>query len=112
MKKINTIALVAPSGKLKNLDEINKKISILEKRFKIKKYYDENASYFYLSDSDENRARYFESAFLDDEVDLVLSVRGGYGAIRMVDKINYDLIKNTSKYYVESSNGTILLAFL
>ena len=112
MKKINTIALVAPSGKLKNLDEINKKISILEKRFKIKKYYDENASYFYLSDSDENRARYFESAFLDDEVDLVLSVRGGYGAIRMVDKINYDLIKKTSKYYVASSDGTILLGSL
>ena len=76
MNKIKTIALVAPSGVLRNLDEINQKISTLEKRFKIKKYYDENCANRYLSDTDENSTRYFEQAFLDDEVDLVLSIRG------------------------------------
>lgn len=110
MNKIKTIGLVAPSGVLRNLDEINQKISTLEKRFKIKKYYDENCANRYLSDTDENRARYFESAFLDDEVDLVLSIRGGYGAIRIVDKIDYSLIKD--KYYAGSSDATILLAAL
>lgn len=112
MNKIKTIALVAPSGVLRNIDEINQKISILERCFKIKKYYDENVQSRYLSDTDENRARYFEQAFLDDEVDLVLSIRGGYGAIRIVDKINYDLIKNSSKFYAGSSDATILLASL
>ena len=110
MKKIKTIALVAPSGVLRNLDEINQKISILERYFKIKKYYDENVQSRYLSDTDENRARYFEQAFLDDEVDLVLSLRGGYGAIRIVDKIDYSLIKD--KYYAGSSDATILLVAL
>ena len=42
MKKIKTIGLVAPSGVLRNLDEINQKIAILEKNFKIKKFYNEN----------------------------------------------------------------------
>jgi len=112
MKKITTIGLVAPSGVLKNLNEINKKISILEKKFVVKKFYDENISNGYLSDMDEYRAKYFESAFLDEEVDLILSVRGGYGAIRIVDKINYDLIKNSDKYYAGSSDATILLAAL
>lgn len=112
MKKIKTIALVAPSGVLRNLDEINQKIEILNKHFKIKKYYSENTQNRYLSDSDENRAKYFENAFLDDEVDLVLSIRGGYGAIRIVDKINYELIKNCDKFYAGSSDATILLAAL
>jgi muramoyltetrapeptide carboxypeptidase len=110
MKKIKTIALVAPSGVLRNLDEINQKIAILEKHFKVKKFYDENASCGFLADSDENRAKYFESAFQDDEVDLVLSIRGGYGAIRIVDKINYSLIKD--KFYAGSSDATILLCAL
>ncbi|MBR2069342.1 MAG: LD-carboxypeptidase [Candidatus Gastranaerophilales bacterium] len=65
-----------------------------------------------MSDTDENRAKYLESAFLDNEVDLVLSVRGGYGALRIVDKINYDLIKNCNKFYAGSSDATILLMAL
>ena len=112
MRKIKTIGLVAPSGVLRNLDEVNQKISTLSNHFKIKKFYDENVSNRYLSDSDENRAKYFENAFLDDEVDLVLSIRGGFGAIRIVDLINYDLIKNCDKYYLGSSDATILLASL
>ena len=79
MKRIKTIGLVAPSGVLRNLDEINQKIAILECSFKVKKFYNENNSNSFLSDTDENRIKYFENAFLDDEVDLVLSVRGGYG---------------------------------
>lgn len=110
MKKIKTIGLVAPSGCLRNLDEINNKIAILQKHFKVKKFYDENISYGFLSDTDENRARYFKKAFQDSEVDLVLSVRGGYGAIRIVDKIDYSVIKD--KYYAGSSDATILLAAL
>lgn len=110
MNKIKTIGLVAPSGNLRNLDEINQKIALVEKHFKIKKFYNEKISNGFLSDTDGNRAKYFEEAFLDDEVDLVLSIRGGYGAIRIVDKINYDLIKD--KIYVGSSDATILLAAL
>jgi len=110
MKKIKTIALVAPSGNIKNSDEINQKISILEKKFKVKKFYSENTSSNYFSDTDENRVKFFEAAFQDEEVDLVISLRGGYGAIRIVDKINYNLIKD--KIYAGSSDATILLTAL
>ena len=112
MKRIKTLALVAPSGNIRNIDAVNNNIATLKKYFKVKKYYDENAQFRYLADCDENRARYFEKAFLDDEVDLVLSVRGGYGAIRIVDKINYNLVKNCSKYYLGSSDASILLMAL
>lgn len=112
MKKIKTIGLIAPSGDLRNSDEINQKILLLEKHFKVKKFYNENTSCKFLADTDENRIKYFEAAFSDDEVDLVLSVRGGYGAIRIVDKINYDLIKDCNKYYAASSDATIFLMAL
>ena len=112
MNKIKTLALVAPSGNIRDYEDINNKIEILKKYFNVKKFYDENVSYNYLSDSDENRAKYFEQAFLDDEVDIVLSIRGGYGAIRIVDKIDYNKIKNQNKIYLGSSDATILLCAL
>ncbi len=114
-RKIETIALVAPCGRIKDFDELNKKIEILSKNFKVKKYYSEEPeekNQTYLADKDEKRIEYFEKAFLDSEVDLVLNIRGGYGAIRIVDKINYDLIKNQNKIYCASSDGTILLSAL
>lgn len=110
MTEIKTIGLVAPSGVIRDFGELNKKIEILSKNFKIKKFYSENSSNGYLSDTDKARARYFENAFLDPEVDLVLSVRGGYGALRMVDKINWKVIKD--KIYTGSSDATILLCAL
>lgn len=107
-----TVALVAPSGNIKDIDELNKNIDVLKKYFNVKKYFDEAVSLNYLANTDENRAKYLEEAFLDDDVDIVLSVRGGYGALRIVDKINYDLIKNSSKIYLGSSDATILLMAL
>lgn len=109
---IKTIGLIAPSGNIRNLNDLNNKIKILEQKFKVKKFYNENSSCGYLSDSDENRAKFFENAFLDDEVDLVISIRGGFGAIRIVDKINYNKIKNCNKIYLGSSDASILLAGL
>lgn len=112
MNKIKTIGLVLPSGNIKDNKIIKEKISILEKKFKIKKFYNENFSKDYLSDYDEKKVEYFEQAFKDDEVDLILPIRGGYGAIRIVDKINYDLIKNNNKIFVGSSDISILLISL
>lgn len=114
MGKIKTIGLIAPCGNIRDLEKINQKIELLKKHFKIKKFYDENKSLNYLSDTIENRVKYLESAFLDSDVDLVLCVRGGYGAIQIVDKINYDLIKDIKKdkFFIGSSDATILLAAL
>ncbi len=111
-KKIKTIALIAPSGNIKDIELVENNIDILKKNFKVKKYYSEKARTGYVSDSPENRINYFENAFLDDEVDLVISVRGGFGALQVVDNINWDLIKNSNKFYLASSDATILLCAL
>ncbi len=116
MAKIKTIALVAPSGDIRNIDEIRKKINTLKIRFNIVKYFDENpqidSKYAYLADSDENRAKYLLEAFLDSDVDLILPVRGGYGAIRLIEKFDFEKIKNEEKYFAASSDLTIFLAHL
>lgn len=113
MKNIKTIALVAPSGNIRNYDDLNKKIEVLKARFDVKKYYSEDSQNGYLSDTDKNRALYLQKAFLDDDVDLVISIRGGYGAIRIADLLDYGKLKNLkNKIYCGSSDATILLCAL
>ena len=52
MNKIKTLALIAPSGNIRDYEDINNKIEILKTYFNVKKFYDDNMSYNYLSDSD------------------------------------------------------------
>lgn len=110
MKKIKTIGIITPSGNIKDLDLVNQKIKLLSSKFKIKKFYNENTSNGYLSDTVENKIDFIHKAFLDEETDLIIALRGGYGAIEIVDKIDYLKIQNTNKFFLGSSDVSILLA--
>ena len=46
--------------------------------------------------------------FADDEVDAIVCLRGGYGAMRLLDKIDYDLIARHPKIFVGFSDITAL----
>lgn len=112
MKEIKTIGIIAPSGNIKDKKLVDDNISKLSEKFLVKKFYDENVSLGYVSDSVDNRIDYLYQAFLDKDVDMVISLRGGYGAIEVVDRIDYEKIKNSNKIYLASSDATILLLAL
>jgi len=48
-------------------------------------------------------------AFENKEIDAIICIRGGYGTSRIVDNINYDLIKRNPKIFVGYSDITVLL---
>ena len=59
--------------------------------------------------TDEMRLKDLHGAFLDDEVKFILCARGGYGILRILDKIDYDLIARHPKIFAGSSDITLLL---
>lgn len=59
--------------------------------------------------NDEARLKDLHNAFLDDEVTMILCARGGYGALRILDKIDYDLVAKHPKIFAGSSDITLLL---
>lgn len=65
----------------------------------------------YLAGSDEHRARLLTEAFIDDEVQAVLCVRGGYGTLRMLGHIDASLFKTHPKIIMGYSDVTALLNF-
>lgn len=64
----------------------------------------------YMAGTDEERAGEIENFFADDEVDGIICARGGYGAIRLIDKINYEVIRENPKVFCGFSDVTALSA--
>lgn len=66
------------------------------------------AQYGYLSGTDEARAAAMNRAFADDTVAAVWCVKGGYGCIRMVDRVDWDMIARHPKAFIGYSDITTL----
>lgn len=62
----------------------------------------------YLAGEDEFRVKDIENMFLDKDVNGILCLRGGYGTLRIIDKINYNIIKENPKVFIGYSDITAL----
>lgn len=59
--------------------------------------------------SSELRARDLEEMFVNPDVDAIFCARGGYGAFRVGDRLNYELIREHPKIFMGFSDITTLL---
>lgn len=67
----------------------------------------------YLAGTDEERVKDIHQMFSDKKVKAIFCLRGGYGAFRLLDKIDYKIIRNNPKIFVGFSEVTALqMAFL
>ena len=114
----DTIGIINPSsgnyGDLKTKEEVMKKYEYMFNYFKEKGYKIKLGESFlalngYLAGTDEVRAKDINDMFRDDEVKLILCMRGGYGLSRIADKIDYEMIKKHPKLVCGYSDITVLL---
>ncbi len=113
LKKGDTIGIVAPAAQLIDRDAFSAGITILQEMgFEVK--YPRNLwpGYSYLADSDENRAFEFNKMWADPEVKALMTVRGGYGCIRMASQIDHSIIRASPKLLIGFSDITILSSLL
>ena len=57
--------------------------------------------------SDDDRIADFQSALDDDSIRAILFARGGYGTVRIIDKINWERFKKNPKWLVGFSDVTV-----
>ncbi|MFE9369425.1 LD-carboxypeptidase [Streptomyces sp. NPDC006711] len=63
----------------------------------------------YLAGDDEKRARDFQDAWCDPRVEAVMCARGGYGAQRMIDLLDWDALRAAGpKVFIGYSDATVL----
>lgn len=66
-------------------------------------------SALYLAGSDEQRLSDLHAAFSDPEVDAILCARGGYGCMRLLPYLDFELVQNNPKIFAGFSDVTALL---
>lgn len=66
----------------------------------------------YLAGTDKERAYDFMEMFKDKTVKAIICYRGGYGAIRMMEYIDWNIIRSNPKIFCGFSDITILLNYI
>lgn len=71
-----------------------------------------NASFHQFAGDDELRAADMQRFIDDDSIKAIIAARGGYGTIRMIDKVNFDRLKENPKWVIGFSDITLFHAHL
>lgn len=109
LQKGDTIGIVALSNAITDFKEMFKGIMYLHRLgFNIKVAHNVYENEYYFAGSAEERARQLEQFFADPEIKAIMPVRGGYGAIHVLDLIDYDIIKKNPKIFIGYSDLTSL----
>src|SRR5580704_18425759 len=66
------------------------------------------ASYHQFAGDDELRAKDMQRFIDDDSIKAIIAARGGYGTIRMIDKVDFSRFAQNPKWLVGFSDITIL----
>ncbi|MEE9364066.1 MAG: LD-carboxypeptidase [Cellulophaga sp.] len=108
LKAGDTVAIVAPSGILRNRKEVINKAVALLKSWKLhvvlgKNLYKQNGHF---AGTDTERASDFQKALDDPKIKAIWCARGGYGSVRILDKLNYTKFKKKPKWVVGYSDIT------
>jgi len=65
-------------------------------------------SYHQFSANDNRRTKDLQTMLDDDNIKAIICARGGYGTVRLIDKINFSKFQKTPKWIVGFSDVTVL----
>ncbi len=103
------IGVVAPASPVYNKDQFNDAITTLtDLGFNLKLGNHVQDQRGYLAGTDKDRAEDLMAMFKDEEVDAILCIRGGWGCNRIIDLLDYDVIKSNPKPLIGFSDITSL----
>ena len=108
LQKGDTIAIVAPAGILKNREATIEKAVKLAESWGLKvvlgKYIFNKDGHF--AGSDEERTKDFQKALDNPNIKAIWAGRGGYGSVRVLDRLDYTTFLKHPKWIVGYSDIT------
>ena len=110
LKKGSKIAIVAPARKISR-EEIAFAVKWIEEKGFVPVYDDRLfVEYHQLAGNDDFRASVMQDYLDRDDIDAIFCARGGYGTIRIVDKLDFSKFEQHPKWIVGYSDVTVLHA--
>lgn len=110
LKKGSRIILVAPSGKISPQIVLEAAQALRNMGYEVEYGSHVTGSFHIFSGTDDERLADLQNAMDRDDVDAIWCVRGGYGAMRIVDRLNFDKFKKHPKWLIGFSDITVLHA--
>lgn len=108
LEKGSTIGLISPASPISE-EKFNKAIQNIENlgfNYKTGKHIFDK--YGYLAGNDNDRIDDLHIMFADSEIDAIWCIRGGYGTTRIIDSLDYNLIKKNPKIFIGFSDITAI----
>lgn len=112
LNKGDTIGIIALSGECEQKKVKQAKLNFENLGFKVKLSKNIMEQNCYLAGFDEDKISELERFFEDPDIKLIIAARGGYGTIRLIGRINYEIIKNNPKPFCGYSDVTALLLMI
>ena len=108
LKHGQTIGITSPAGYI-TVEEIQSAIRKMESwGYKIKIGETIGRRDFTFGGTDEERAKDMQQMLDEPNIKAIMCARGGYGAVRIVDKLNWDKFKLNPKWVIGFSDVTVL----
>ncbi|MBI1859155.1 MAG: LD-carboxypeptidase [Candidatus Melainabacteria bacterium] len=116
LRKGSTIGLICPAGGFNDYTEVKRAFRYLTKMgYKVEignSVVNKKTVYQYLSGDDEARLFDLMGFWLDTSIDAIFCLKGGYGSLRLLKKINFEALKKVKKIILGFSDITVLLLAL
>lgn len=104
----NTIGIIAPASLSHGEDAAAGVRWLTEQGFRVIMGHSTSQQFGYLSGRDEERAADLHQMFACPDVDGIICLRGGYGTMRILDIIDFEIIRQNPKVFVGYSDITAL----
>ena len=109
LKKNDTIGIISPGSSPDDLSKIEEGVKYLEKLgYNVEAGKNVGKTNGYLAGNDNERLDDLHYMFRKKEIKAIFCLRGGYGSGRLLDKINFNIIKKNPKIFVGYSDITAL----
>jgi len=108
LQKGDTIAIVAPAGILKNRKETIQKAKKLAESWGLKVVLGKNLfkKAHHFAGTDNERCQDFQEALDNPNIKAIWAARGGYGSVRVLDKLDFSKFKKHPKWIIGYSDIT------
>ena len=107
LKEGDIVGITCPAGYITK-EDIQPAVSKLEEwGFKVAIGRTVGARDFTFGGNDDLRAEDLQQMLDDMDIDAILFARGGYGAVRIIDKINFHVFKKHPKWLIGFSDATV-----
>lgn len=108
IKQGDKIRIVAPAGKLKEERVLPAVNWLREKGYQVEIGKHVFSSHFQFSGTDDQRLHDLQEALNDPDTSAIICARGGYGAVRVINRLDFTEFKKHPKWLVGYSDVTAL----